>query len=208
MRQELAINHHVARAMKPSLLMDHSEIITSRILENLITPLTGHFLREARAKNQEWANILVSRIIALLDEQVPLTWVLSVRKDKTPAVWAQLRSNKDVLLGDLMRSTTNHTINLPCIPLLLQRRRKVRLLPDEGTPLKYGDRILFCGRDRARNRMNLISSTPQALHFSQTGETRSDGWLWNLLFNRDQEKPASMLDSLHKNGRKLDHKGK
>jgi len=208
LRQELAINHHVSRAMKPSLLMDHSEIITSRILEYLTTPLTGHFLGEARKKDQEWANILVSRIIALLDDQVPLTWVLSVRKDKTPAVWAQLRNNKDVLLGDLMRSTTNNTINLPCIPLLLQRRRKVRLLPDEGTPLKFGDRILFCGRDRARNRMNLISSTPQALHFSQTGETRSDGWVWNMLFNRDQEKPVSMLDSLHKNSRKAEKKGK
>jgi len=198
LRQELAVNQHLSKAMNPGLLMDHTQIITSRILENLTTPLTGHFLRQARTNPEQWASILISRIIALLDDEVPTTWVLSVRKDKTPAVWDQLRNNQDVLLGDLMRSTTNHLVNLPCIPLLLQRRRKLHLLPDEGMPLKFGDRILFCGRDRARNRMNLICSTQQKLHFSQTGEVRSDGWLWNLMFNRKLEKTPSMLDRAHK----------
>ncbi len=198
LRQELAVNQHLSQAMKPDLLMDHTKIITSRILENLTTPLTGHFLRQARSNSEQWASILISRIIGLLDDEVPTTWVLSVRKDKTPAVWDQLRNNQDVLLGDLMRRPTNHLINLPCIPLLLQRRRKLHLLPDEGMPLKFGDRILFCGRDRARNRMNLICSTQEKLHFSQTGETRSDGWVWNLLFNRSQEKLQSMLDRVRK----------
>lgn len=197
LRQELAINQHLSQAMKPDMLMDHTQIITSRVLENLTTPLTGHFLRQARTKPEQWASVLVSRIIALLDDEVPTTWVLSIRKDKTPAVWDQLRNNQDVLLGDLMRSPTNHLVNLLCIPLLLQRRRKLHLLPDEGMPLKFGDRILFCGRERARNRMNLICSTQQKLHFSQTGEVRSDGWLWNLMFNREQEKHPSMLDRVH-----------
>jgi hypothetical protein len=75
-------------------------------------------------------------------------------------------------------------------------------LPDEGMPLKFGDRILFCGRERARNRMNLICSTQQKLHFSQTGEVRSDGWVWNILFNRKQEKPPSMLDHVNKHASK------
>ena len=198
LRQELAVNQHLSNAMDPDLLVDHTRIITSRILENLTTPLTGHFLRAARSKPEQWASVLVSRIIALLDDEVPTTWVLSVRKDKTPAVWDQLRNNQDVLLGDLMRSTTNHLVNLPCIPLLLQRRRKLHLLPDEAMPLKFGDRILFCGRDRARNRMNLISSTQEKLHFSQTGESRSDGWLWNLLFDPNQEKQPSMLERIRK----------
>ena len=198
LRQELAVNQHLSQAINPDLLMDHTKIITSRILENLTTPLTGHFLRQARSKSEQWASVLISRIIGLLDDEVPTTWVLSVRKDKTPAVWDQLRNNRDVLLGDLMRRPTNHLVNLPCIPLLLQRRRKLHLLPDEGMPLKFGDRILFCGRDRARNRMNLICSTQEKLHFCQTGETRSDGWVWNLLFNRSQEKPQSMLDRVRK----------
>ncbi len=203
LRQELAVNQHLSQAMNPGLLMDHTRIITSRILENLTTPLTGHFLRQARTKPEQWASVLVSRIIALVDDEVPTTWVLSVRKDRTPAVWDQLRNNQDVLLGDLMRSTTNHLVNLSCIPLLLQRRRKLHLLPDEGMPLKFGDRILFCGRDRARNRMNLICSTQQKLHFSQTGEVRSDGWLWNLMFNRKTEKAPSMLDRAHNHSIKI-----
>ena len=201
LRQELAINQHVSRAIKPDLLMDHSEIITSRILENLTTPLTGHFLRIARGESEQWASVLISRVVGLLEDEVPNTWVLSVRKDRTPAIWDQLRQNKDVLLGDIMRRTTNHLVNLPCIPLLLQRKRKLHLLPDEGMPLKFGDRILFCGRERAHNRMRLISSTPEKLYFSQTGEERSDGWLWNLLFApKDQAKNRqSLLDSITKN---------
>ncbi len=204
LRQELAVNQHVSRAIKPNLLMDHSEIITSRILENLTTPLTGHFLRMARSESEQWASVLISRVVGLLEDEVPNTWVLSIRKDKTPAVWEQLRQNRDVLLGDLMRSTTNHLVNLSCIPLLLQRKRKLHLLPDEGMPLKFGDRILFCGRQRAHNRMKLICNTPQKLHFSQTGEDRSDGWVWNTLFNRDRRKPEhqSLLKSIDKPERK------
>ncbi len=199
LRQELAVNHHVSRAVKPDLLMDHSEIIASRILENLTTPLTGHFLRMARDESEQWASVLVSRLIGILDDQVPDTWVLSVRKDKTPAVWDLLRLNQDVMLGDLMRSTTNHLVNLPCIPLLLQRKRKLHLMPDEGMPLKFGDRILFCGRKRAHNRMKLICTTPQILYYTQTGEERSDGWLWNLLTKQGKEKANSILENFKKN---------
>ncbi len=202
LRQELAINQHVSRAIKSDMLMDHSEIIASRILENLTTPLTGHFLRMARDESEQWASILISRLAAILIDQVPDTWVLSIRKDKTPAVWEQLRENRDVLLGDLMRSTANHLVNLPCIPLLLQRKRKLHLMPDEGMPLKFGDRILFSGRKRAHNRMKLVCTTPQKLHFSQTGEERSDGWLWNLLTNQGKEKAQSLLDHIIKNGSK------
>ncbi len=191
LRQELAINANVAQAIKPNMLMDHSRIIASRILENLTTPLTGHFLRLARDEKPEWARILISRIAGLIDDSVPETWVLSIRKDKTPAVWEQLRDFQDVLVGDLMRSTRDHTKSLPCIPLLLQRKRQLMLLPDEGTPLKFGDRILFCGKERARNRMNLIASTKQKLHYSQTGQEISDGWLWNTLFNREQLKETN-----------------
>ncbi len=185
LRQELAINANVAQAIKPNMLMDHSHIIASRILENLTTPLTGHFLRLAREESSEWARILVSRIAGIIDDAVPETWVLSIRKDKMPAVWSELRDFQDVLLGDLMRSVRDHTKSLPCIPLLLQRKRQLMLLPDEGTPLKFGDRILFCGKGRARNRMNLIASTKQKLHYSQTGQDISDGWLWNKLFNKE-----------------------
>ena len=32
----------------------------------------------------------------------------------------------------------------------------------------------------------------------RTGETRSDGWLWNLLFDPNQEKQPSMLDRIRK----------
>ena len=199
LRQELSVNHHVSRAISPDLLMDHSEIIASRILENLTTPLTGHFLRMARDESEQWASILVSRLIGILDDQVPDTWVLSVRKDKTPAVWDLLRLNQDVMLGDLMRSTTNHLVNLPCIPLLLQRKRKLHLMPDEGMPLKFGDRILFCGRKRAHNRMKLICTTPQILYYTQTGEERSDGWLWNLLTKQGKEKANSILENFKKN---------
>lgn len=202
LRQELVINQHVSRAIKPDLLMDHSQIIASRILENLTTPLTGHFLRMAREENEQWASVLISRIAGLQTDEVPNTWVLSIRKDKTPAVWDQLRLNQDVLLGDLMRSTRNHLVNLPCIPLLLQRKRKLHLMPDEGMPLKFGDRILFCGRERAHNRMKLICSTPQKLYFSQTGEERSDGWLWNLLTNENNIKTQSLLDSILSNSDK------
>lgn len=198
LRQELAINANVAQALKPDMLMDHSHIITSRILENLTTPLTGLFLRLARAEPLPWASLLISRIAGVIDDAVPETWVLSIRKDKTPAVWAELRSLRDVLVGDLMRSVRDHTKPLPCIPLLLQRKRQTTLLPDEGTPLKFGDRILFCGKGRAQNRMNLIASTRQKLHYSQTGQDISDGWLWNKLLNRTapiENKKSGLLDS-------------
>lgn len=197
LRQELAINYQISRTIQPDMLMDHTQIIVNRILENLITPLTGHFLRMAREESEQWASILISRLVGILDDKVPDTWVLSVRKDRTPAIWDQLRIHQDVLVGDIMRRPSDHLLNLPCLPLMLQRKRKLFLLPDEGMSLKFGDRILFCGTARAKNRIDLICNTPQLLHFCQTGEDRSEGWLWGILANmRLPKKAPSMLEKL------------
>ncbi len=203
LRQERAANRDVCNTIKPNILMDHSKIIASRILEYLLTPLTGHFMRMAREKDEEWARILISRVAGVVDERVPDTWVLSIRKDKTPAVWDFLRNFHDVLIGDLMRDPRDHATALPCIPLLLQRKRNLILLPDEGTPLKFGDRILFCGRERARTRMNLIASTPQILHFTQTGVDRPTGWVWNwvhqqLIKRQEAKDKPSKSESISK----------
>lgn len=183
LRQERASNRDVSYASRPDMLMDHSYIISSRILEVLITPLTGHFLRLARERDDEWARVLISRLAGITDDTVPDTWVLSIRKDKTPAIWDALRGFNDVLIGDLLRDPNGHG-NIPCIPLLLQRKRKLMLLPDEGTPLKFGDRILFCGQVRAQNRMDLTVTTHQYLYFNQTGVELPSSWLLKKLFYR------------------------
>ncbi len=190
LRQERASNRDVSRASKPNMLMDHSQIIASRILEVLITPLTGHFLRLASERDDEWARILISRLVGLVDDTVPDTWVLSIRKDKTPAVWDALREQTDVLIGDLLRDPHELSKTLPCVPLLLQRKRRLMLLPDDGTPLKFGDRILFCGRARAQHRINTVAATHQFLYLNQTGVDRPTSWLLKkLLFKEEKRSP-------------------
>ena len=61
---------------------------------------------------------------------------------------------------------------------MLVRKTDRILLPDPKSPLRRGDRLLFCGSGQARSRMLWTLQNSNALDYVLTGESHHPGTLW------------------------------
>ena len=156
--------------------------ITGRRIVNLITtPLLTNFLRLARQQKDEWANILVSRVVGVLTDRPPETWTLVVGHSQTPAIIEAISKDCAISIGMLCTDPRELADCLPCVPLLLIRRHDDFLLPANDTVLQPGDQLLFCGRRTAETHMRWTANDFNALSFICTGTDRPSGLLWRSL---------------------------
>jgi hypothetical protein len=112
---------------------------------------------------------------------VPEIWELSLDAEQAFAVHGALAAGRRVVLGDLLADSLERERGLAAIPLLLLRAGERVLLPDEDSVLRRGDRLLFCGRPNARERMEWALQNQNALDYILTGESRPQGFIWRLL---------------------------
>jgi len=180
-RQNNRDNDSIFAAAKLDLTMQRSGILANRILSLISTPLLNAFLHEARHQTGDWAHRLIERIWPLANNETPDLWTVSVSVGETPSVDDALSSGVVVRLGDLLADPGNRTERLSAMPLLLRRKGKSRLLPDEKTGLEPGDQLLFCGRVGIESRMQWVLNNSHILHYILTGEDRPQGTVWRWL---------------------------
>ncbi len=190
-RQESSADSRIFEALQADLVTLHSEIISSRVLELLTTPLTSEFLDLAGQQDEKWARELIVRLVGLLEENMPNTWIVNINRLRTVAVWEALQREERVLIAHLLRDPDDYRKNLPCLPLLLHRGTERILLPEEGMEIRLGDRILFGGREVARRRMELTCSSADRLHYAMTGVDRPVGYLWSWIARKRGEPAAN-----------------
>jgi Trk K+ transport system NAD-binding subunit len=176
-RQEFAHNNLIFSSAGIDLVTNHSRLISGALLSLITTPLTADFLRMASEQPEEWARILVCRLIGCVDDQNPSCWVITLRPERTPAVMAQFDSGTELKLHHLMRYPENRKKKLPCVALLLQRGRDRLLLPDEDLSLEAHDRILFAGNAAMKSQIQAITTSPYLLEYVITGANRPRGSL-------------------------------
>lgn len=177
-RQNLRRNGALFESAWLNMVMQPGRIIARRILAYITTPLLADFLRRARAQDEEWANVLVSRIAGVTGEDVPHSWHFVLDTDNAPAVAAALTANDPVQLGALLTDPRGQAETLPAIALLLDRDGQQTLLPEPDTELRLGDRILVCGRAGAETPMNWIIRNHNLLDYVRYGVARPSGYLW------------------------------
>ncbi len=167
------------------LIMRHSEILAETILAHLTSPLLPLFLKQARARDDDWANELISRIGAVTDERVPALWSDTVARETAPAL-AERLERESISLGQLLVDPARRDQRLPCVPLLLQRGggKETHLAPGEDIALQLEDRILFAGRTVAASRLARALRNAHALDFLLTGLDRPQGWIWRRMGER------------------------
>lgn len=183
-RENQLANKPLFHAAKADLVMEPSNIITSRILSVLNTPLLSEFLALACRKPAAWQAELVERIRAAAGGMVPETWTIRISHNRCPAVSKALELGETIPLRSILRHPGNRDKPLSCLPLLLARGDEIRLLPDEELELASGDRIVFCGTDPALHRMQSNLCDINALRYVHTGEIRPDGLVWRVLARR------------------------
>jgi len=180
-RQNNRDNAAIFKAAQADMVMQPGVIVARHILGLIIAPLLDEFLQLTHDQNEEWANVLVSRVAGVVEDVTPETWDLVISPLQAPAVFDSMINGETVSLGNLCVHPQDRQQTLPCVPLLIKRDSEHRLLPGMDEVLQAGDRILFCGRSEAARHIEHIVNDHQALRYVCTGEDRPGGIVWEWL---------------------------
>ncbi len=198
-RQNHGGNEKLFHNASLDIVMERSDIIAHEILSVILAPLLATFLKQAKTHGNQWACELVSRLIAIVGETTPDTWGVEVNKEDAPAVFSALSQGQRILVGDLIKNHLDRGEKLHVTVLMISRQDKesasgfkLITLPDDDFQLQAGDQILFCAREGERNEISWVLNNRNALHYVQTGEQVSEGWIWRILSGRQR---AAVEDS-------------
>ena len=181
LRQNHRGNDALFQRFNANATMQPSRIVAHEFLSLLTTPLLSRFFTLAHAQGDAWADVMLSRIAAVTGDTVPEVWDLELSQARTLAIWQALGEGATVRLGDLLRDPASRQDELACIPLLLKRNREEILAPDNGTLLRDGDRVLFCGDVQARRQQALGLHDYNMLNYLLTGNEAPGGLIWRKL---------------------------
>ncbi|WP_428622894.1 potassium channel family protein [Sedimenticola sp.] len=181
LRQNHKENQSIVDAVNADMVMHPSAIIANRIRVLLGTPLLYQFTSLALHQDDAWAQSLVKRIGQLVGYHPPAIWEVLLDSEGSLAVCEALDSGRKVILSHLLADPVTRENTLPVICLLLKRGGTSLMLPEGSEGVRLGDRLLFCGRRQARDRMEWCLQNTHALNYILTGEVTSGGWIWRKL---------------------------
>ncbi len=184
-RQNISSNDAIFAAADIDVTMLPGRLIGKQIIDMLTTPLLTDFLRLAIMQNEEWANLLVSRVVGVLTDRPPESWAITVSTKQTPAVTQSLKRGATVTVKDLLTDPREISRPLPCVALyLLHQDKQELLLPTDDIPLQIGDQLLICGHESAERHMRWTARNTHALNYICSGYDRPSGSLWRWLSAR------------------------
>ncbi len=163
------------------LEMQPSEIITRQIRSILTAPLLIDFISQALLKDNEWANITISRLSAVIGEERPYIWSVNINKENAPAIAQAFGFGRSIQLQHIIRDPVVHSRNLACVPLLLKRGDNLQLLPDENIELKAFDQLLFCGLRKVKHTMSPTLTHLNQLNYVMTSKNEPQSYVWKKL---------------------------
>jgi Trk K+ transport system NAD-binding subunit len=176
------------------LAVQPSEIIARRIRAILIAPLLIDFLDQATHEDQQWANITISRLSAVIGENNPYIWTVTINKDDTPAIAQALGFGRSIQLKHITRDPIDLSKNLACISLLIKRGDDLQLLPDDDVELKAFDQLLFCGVRKVKHSMSPILTDISRLNYVMTSKNEPRSYIWKkitLLLQKQERRTSS-----------------
>jgi Trk K+ transport system NAD-binding subunit len=179
-RENKLMNDPLFQAVKADILMHPSLIVAQRIRTLLSAPLLTEFVSQADKEPDSWSCELVSRIVALVDQDPPILWELRLGTGFLLAARQLASQGQAPTLGDLLRDPRGRDESLRVICLMHTRGQAHAALPDPSTPLRAGDQLLLCGQPGARDWMQWTLNNPDVLTYVVTGVSlpRSRFWCW------------------------------
>ncbi len=180
-RQNKRYNDPIFAAAHADLVMQRSHIIAREILALITAPKLSRFLDLARTQPSAWVGGLVQRLGDHIGSEVPDIWTVCARPESAPGLFAALQEGMDLTLDSLTRDPGDRDERLRCLPLMLVRKGKERLLPSATVHVERGDEILFAGSWRVQERQQWILNNLNALTYIATGRDRPAGLVWRYL---------------------------
>jgi len=183
LRQNQVANRTLFDAFESDFTMVPSEIVAHECLAILTTPLLAPFLDAVRRADDSWAEQLLGELTDRFGWDVPAVWSASLNIAQAPSVYRSLmRHERQIGLGELLRTPVTGRPPLPCTPLLLLREGDPpRYLPGAEVRLLPGDQILFVGTEEARRDLSLTLFNAHTLQFVLTGRDSPGGAVWEWM---------------------------
>jgi Trk K+ transport system NAD-binding subunit len=181
-RQNLAGNRSLIEAARADMEFVQSVLMTNEIVQQLTTPLLNRFLMLARKQDNVWAVGVAGRLRDAIGDLVPHTWAIDCDTKLLGARHALLEKPAPPLtLLHLLADPDDRLRRLKAVPLLLRSNGRDLLLPDEHTPLRAGDRILFAGEAGVEGLQRRTLADDIAIDYLRTGREPSRTWVGRLL---------------------------
>ena len=177
-RQNRRGNDVIFEAIKSNHVMQHSEVVTLKVLSLVTAPLLYEFLKLVKHQGNDLAHELLPKIRDVANNVVPDIWTIHVNYKSALALTYAIEKERNILLGHLTSDPRDRDKQLRCLPLLIRRNGESILLPEVNEKLMTGDQLLFCGRYGASELMAWTLQNHNALRYIETGETRPDGYIW------------------------------
>lgn len=184
-RQNDAGNRSLIEAARADMEFVQSVLMTNEIVQHLTTPLLNRFLMLARQQNNVWAVGVAGRLRDVVGDTVPHTWAITCDTALLGARHALLDAPEPPLtLMQLLQDPDDRLRRLKAVPLLLRSQGRDVPLPDEHTPLRAGDVILFAGEAGVEGLQRRTLSDDVAIDYLRTGREPPRTWLGRLLAGR------------------------
>jgi Trk K+ transport system NAD-binding subunit len=187
-RQNKENNSHLFRAANLDMLMQRGNVISNTIFAFIRTPMLGDFLRIVSRFNNDKANELVSRIVGVVDDEIPELWELVIDQNNTPALYEMIQVRQvlveNISYGEQLDNHEAKSEHATVLPLFLRRGEGNVLLPENNRIIRENDRFLMCGTYEARQHMMRLVTNINLLESVLLGEDLPAGWLLRKLRGR------------------------
>ncbi len=180
-RQNQRANTELFKKTKADLVMQPREITARMIRALFLNPLLIEYLSQAEKQGEEWTNIVVSRLSAVIGERKPHVWTTEINESMAPAIIKALSLGRNVSLNSLTQDPASQKHKLKSVALLIEREGNFQLMPDDSNEIKAGDQILFCGMREAMNSMQWTLNSMSNLNYVMTFESEPESFIWRKI---------------------------
>lgn len=187
-RQNEMVNKELFVSANADIIMHPSEIVARKIRTLLNNPLLLEFLDECFQQNNDWINVMVSSLSGSISEVIPHCWSNHLSKTETPAMYSALLKGRHISLKQILKNPVQRHHKICCLPLMIQRKGKNILLPDENFNLKENDKILFCGISQAESHVTQCMIDIHALNYVMSYKDAPDSLLARYLTGNTKQK--------------------
>jgi len=179
------VNEELFAASGADLVARRSVIVARRTLMLATTPLLPVFLQHLIVQNDAFAERVVARLKSVLQHKAPAIWTAHLADGAAAGLREARGQNAHIQLRHILsHARTREPEPLPCLCLLLERGASRTYLPEANHELHEGDRLLFAGREMARDEIRWLLTEPYALLTVASGRNIPRGTLWRWLSRR------------------------
>lgn len=164
----------VFKNAKIDLVFIPQKVLIEKTTNSLIAPYSSKFLNMLKAKDDpEFVKSIIDKIVQDIGTN-PITFGITVNKEKSFALWNSLVIKKRIIKLDVLaRSRCNWEERNKILPLILIRGATRVLLPSWEEELQLGDKILFASNEDAKSDVRWITKNIYEFFYVYHGKEKN-----------------------------------